>query len=69
MLTTSVTVSHKIQSAPYESAELSVTIDGIDEDTTEGDIEQALARGQIAYKQIRDEVRLKTDKMRKGELG
>lgn len=68
MLTTSVTVSHKIQTAPYESAEISVTVDGIEDGTTPDEIDMMLAQGRLAYTAIRDEVKRRTAEHRKGAL-
>ena len=67
-LTTSVTVSHKIQTAPYESAEVSITVNNIREDTTPDEIDRMLMQSKVGYTTIRDELRARIAAVRAGDL-
>ncbi len=64
-ITTTVSVSRKVNTGNYESADLFVAISGITEDTTPDEMDWMLDQGKIAYSKIADRIREQTTEIRK----
>lgn len=63
-MTTTVSVSHKVNLGNYESAEVFVSVSGITASDTPTDIEEMLAQSKIAYDFIKDKIREKAANLR-----
>ena len=64
-MTTTVSVSHKVNLGNYESAEVFVSIAGITRSDTPDDIEEMLAQSKIAFDFIKTKIREKSAELKK----
>lgn len=68
-LRVSVSLSRKIQTAPYETADIFMSVSGLEPGATDAEIEEALETGDRAFKILRDNIRQKIVDTRKATGG
>lgn len=64
-----VSISRKLNMGNYESADVWISLTGIDANTTEADIQAALAAGALGYGQLKVAVTEKVQDLRKNGNG
>lgn len=53
----SVSISRKVNLGNYESVDLFMSVNGVDKYTTQEEIDEALAAGELAYGQLKEHLR------------